>query len=126
MRIVERSDSMNTVCSEPRYGEIKIARAELVEASMRRSNMSQPSSNDSDQDDFNVISAQYKLCLEKTSMDIGKSWFRYMGKETAPKEKRRRYVLQTLLGSVQAWRYMADCSEVVLGSWEMIDHDQVV
>ena len=56
---------MNTVCSEPRYGEIKIARAKSVEASMRRSNMSQPTSNDSDQDDFNVISAQYKLCLEK-------------------------------------------------------------
>ena len=85
--------------------------------------MSDTTASDFDQDDFNVISSQYKACLEKTSMDIGRSWFRYMGKENACKEKRRRYVLQALLGSVQAWRYMADCSEVVLGSWEMIDHE---
>ena len=86
-------------------------------------NMAESVRTENDSEDFNVISKQYKECMEKTSIDIGKSWFRYMGKENAAKEKRRRHVLQTLPGCVHSWRYMADCSEVVLGSWEMLEHE---
>ena len=73
-------------------------------------------------EDFERISSDYKEKLKTTHEELGRAWMIYMDTHHDSIASRRRKVMGRIIDLIPIWRELADNSEVVLGSGNMIDH----
>ena len=57
--------------------------------------------------DFQVISGEYEKRMQKTHLEMGQAWLKFMEDHRSPIEKRRREVLGVLTDLIPTWREMA-------------------
>ena len=72
--------------------------------------------------DFRRINSEYQERLKSTHEEIGRTWLTFMEQGSDPIASRRRIAMGRIIDLVPVWREMANQSEVVLGSGEMLNH----
>ena len=72
--------------------------------------------------DFRRINSDYQERLKSTHEEIGRTWLTFMEQGSDPIASQRRIAMGKIIDLVPVWREMANQSEVVLGSGEMLNH----